>query len=198
MSSKMFIKDPRTGGLKTVVILRAWVDASGRQVFLHANGRYAYKDGSPLKSRNELDIIGARQQRETAQAWWDRTGEEESRRHYKALEEARREAEGDFRAGLPDDTDLDAVLYSRRPAGRKKGAVSAPRAWMEWFPKRPDWWGQASRIEFLDYVYERAEAASESDAEAAIVVERGDDAAGPSPAVSGLDVAPVTDAAGSW
>lgn len=154
MPSKMFIKDPQTGSLKTVVILRAWVDASGRQVFLHANGRYGYKDGSPLKSRAEIDIIGDPRQREQAAAWWDRCGAEESRQYYEALQRAIRDLAGDFRAELPDDTDLDAVLYARRPTGKKKGAISAPHTWMEWFPKRPDWWGQAQRVEFLDYAYE--------------------------------------------
>lgn len=154
MPAKMFIKDPQTGKLKTVVILRSWIDASGRQVFLHGDGHYGYKDGAPLKSRGELDIIGDPRQREPALAWWDRGGEEASRQYYENLQQRMRESVGDFRPELPDETALDAVTYVRRPRGKKRGAVSSPRTWMEWFPKRPDWWGQAQRVDFLDYTYE--------------------------------------------
>jgi hypothetical protein len=64
-----------------------------------------------------------------------------------------------------DQTLVDAILYTRRGNGKKKGAaISAPKSWMEWFEKRPDWWGQAKRIEFMDYIYEIAEETAVPDA----------------------------------
>ena len=156
MAQTLYVKIPG-GGQKQVHILRTWLDASGKSVYLHTDGRYAYKDAAPLKNRGELDMIGDRGQRTLAHAWWDRFGEKESLAYYAAIEAKQLEAAGDFRELAPDLSELDAILYIRRPVGKKKGAVTAPHAWMEWFGKRPDWWGQAQKIAFMDYAYEVAE-----------------------------------------
>jgi len=168
MSQTLFVKTPT--GQKAVQILRTWLDASGKSVYLHANGRYAYKDGAPLKSKGELDLIADRGQRTLAQAWWDRYGEKESISYYADLEAKQLEAAGDFRESAMDLSDLDAILYMRRPTGRKKGAVTKPHSWMEWFSRRPDWWGQAKRIDFADYAYEMAEMQAEAPEEVAAAV----------------------------
>ncbi len=144
--------------VKTVKVLRCWIDINGQEVYLHADGRYARKDGQPLKGTPDFNVIGDVLQREQALRWWKRTGEEESRAYYQAIDEKRREEAGDFRVIDSDQTVVDAILYTRRGSGKKKGtAVSAAKSWMEWFEKRPDWWGQAKRIEFMDYIYEIAE-----------------------------------------
>jgi hypothetical protein len=153
MAQTLYVKIPG-GGQKPVQILRTWLDASGKSVFLHADGRYAYKDGAPLKSPDELDLISDRGQRTLARAWWERFGRKESEEYYRTLEEKQLEAAGDFQESAGDTSDLDAILYVRRPTGKKKGAVTSPHAWMEWFTKRPDWWGQAKKIDFADYTYE--------------------------------------------
>ena len=148
----LFVKQPG-GGTKEVKIHRSWQDAGGSAIFLHVNGRYAHKDGQPLKRREDLDILPAAQ-RKHAHHWWHVVGAAESAKYYKR-QEAEAEAEaGDFRDVLVESTELDAALYTRKKA--KGGAVSAPKAWMEFFEKRPDWWGQARLIEFGDYVYELA------------------------------------------
>lgn len=153
MSQTLYVKTPG-GGQKPVQILRTWLDASGKSVYLHANGRYAYKDGAPLKSSAELDLISDRGQRTLAKAWWERFGGKESAEYYAALDAKQLEAAGDFQESAVDISDLDAILYVRRPTGKKKGAITSPHAWMEWFTKRPDWWGQAKKIDFPDYAYE--------------------------------------------
>lgn len=163
MSQTLYVKIPG-GGQKPVQILRTWLDASGKSVYLHANGRYAYKDGAPLKAPDELDLISDRGQRTLAKAWWERFGLKESTQYYAALEEKQLEAAGDFQEGSMDTSDLDAILYIRRPTGKKKGAITSPHAWMEWFTKRPDWWGQAKKIDFADYAYEMADIMAEEPA----------------------------------
>lgn len=157
MAQILFVKQ-KDGTSKTVKVLRAWIDINGQEVYLHANGRYARKDEQPLKSVSDFNVIADRIQREGALRWWERSGKAESEAHYAAIEEKHREEAGDFRIAENDRTTLDAVLYTRRGAGKKKGAaVSAARSWMEWFDKRPDWWGQAQRIEFMDFIYELAD-----------------------------------------
>lgn len=163
MSQTLYIKLP-SGGTKPVQILRTWLSASGQSVYLHANGRYAYKNGAPLQSVDELDLISDRGQRTMAKAWWERFGQKESAAYYAAIEEKQLEAAGDFNESTVDTSDLDAILYIRRPTGRKKGAITKPHAWMEWFTKRPDWWGQAKKIDFADYIYEMTDVLAEEPA----------------------------------
>lgn len=153
----LFVKTAN-GGQRDVKIIRAWLDASGKSVYLHASGRYAYKDGSPLKSASELSIIGDTAQRAQAQAWWTRAGEQESKKYYADLEARQVEAAGDFRETPADMSELDAVLYVRKRAQKGSTMFTAPHAWMEWFDKRPDWWGQAKQIDFPDFTYRMAEA----------------------------------------
>lgn len=146
----LFVKLPG-GGTHEVKIHRSWQDGSGAAIFLHVNGRYAHKDGAPLKRREDLDILPPAQ-RKQAQRWWDAVGLVESAKYYKRQEDAAEAEAGDFRDVLVESTELDAALYTRKKA--KGGAISAPKAWMEFFTKRPDWWGQARLIEFGDYIYE--------------------------------------------
>lgn len=152
MAQTLYVKKP-DGGQREVKIVRSWGTSGGTSVYLHSNGRYAYKDGSPLKSVNELDILPL-VQREAAIAWWKRTGEAESAAYYEGRLQKARDAAGDFQTEIKNTDELDAVNYIRRKTGTKKSAATAPHTWMEWFPIRPDWWGQARTIAFLDYAYE--------------------------------------------
>lgn len=146
---RLFVK-----GLGEVVVHRSWKDISGVEVFLHTDGRYANKDGTPLKKREELDILPPTQ-RAIAQAWWDRSGKKQSEDHYRGMEKKQAAIAGDFQDNVPESTtELDSALYARR--SRKGGAISAAKSWMEWFSKRPDWWGQAEAIGFPDFVYTKA------------------------------------------
>jgi hypothetical protein len=158
MAQTLYVKNP-DGGQRAVQIVRSWGTSGGTSVFLHTNGRYAYKDGTPLKSDNELEILPL-VQREAAIAWWKRTGAAESAAYYEGRLQKAREAAGDFQPEIKNTDELDAVLYIRRKVGAKKtAAATAPRTWMEWFQSRPDWWGQAHMISFLDYAYEMVIAA---------------------------------------
>jgi hypothetical protein len=170
----LFVKTA-TGEMKEVTVHRSWQEAGGTAVYLHANGRYAYKDGTPLKKREELDILpGA--QRKMAQLWWDRIGGQESKAFYKSIETQAEAVAGDFQDNLLTTTELDSALYVRRSA--KGGAVSAPHAWMEWFTKRPDWWGQAKVIGFADYIYEMAVIEEKPEAEKTALVDQAGTAGG--------------------
>lgn len=152
MAQTLYVKNP-DGGQRAVKIIRSWGTSGGTSVYLHADGRYAYKDGTPLKSENELDILPL-VQREAAMAWWKRAGEAESSAYYEGRLQRAREAAGDFQTEIKNTDELDAVLYTRRKSdGKKTAATTAPRTWMEWFKTRPDWWGQARSIAFLDYAY---------------------------------------------
>jgi len=145
-----------------VAVLRSWQDWSGKNIYLHTNGVYGYKDGSPVMSEDELDIIGSRVQREMAKQWWKSTGKELSRQYYEQQLEAERAAAGDFQT-VEDapNTELDHVLYRRRESkGGKKGKWSKPFAWMECFDRRPDWWGQAEHIVLPDWEYEKVNSVS--------------------------------------
>jgi len=153
MAQTLYVKN-HDGGQRAVQIIRSWGTSGGTSVYLHANGRYAYKDGTPLKSANELDILPL-VQREAAMAWWKRAGEAESVAYYDGQVQQAREAAGDFQQEIKNTDELDAVLYIRRKTGAKKTvAATAPHTWMEWFKSRPDWWGQAHTIAFMDYAYE--------------------------------------------
>ncbi len=168
MAQTLYVKMPG-GGQREVKIVRTWGTSGGTSVYLHANGRYAYKDGTPLQSRNELDILPL-VQREAALAWWERAGNKEATAHYEAQLQAARTAAGDFQTEIKNTDELDAINYIRRKSGGKKTtAATAPKTWMEWFPKRPDWWGQARTISFADFAYEmvvQAEATTAEPAEA--------------------------------
>ncbi len=153
MAQTLYVK-LTDGSHKAVQVIRSWAVNGGSTIYLHADGRYAYKDGSPLRSPSELDILPAGH-RDRAIAWWKRAGFAEAQAYYKALSERALRLAGDFQPDTEggDRSELDAVAYTRKQA-KKGAAVSAPHAWMEWFPKRPDWWGQARIIGFADFIYE--------------------------------------------
>lgn len=146
------------GSTKTVTVHRSWQDITGRHVFLHANGVYGYKDGTPVRTVSELDVLPPEHKR-LALAWWERAGKAMADVHYGRKEEEAARKAGDFQEELAAreyNTQLDSILYSRRAIvkGKPKGAVTAPKSWMEFgFTRRPDWWGQAQAIAFSDYAY---------------------------------------------
>ena len=143
-----------------VKVLRSWQDGSGRQVYLHANGIYGYKDGSPVRTQAELDVIGSKIQREMARRWWDATGKKLSAEFYKKKEDAERARHDDFiESSSESSTERDQVLYRVRPKGGRKADWSEPFAWMERFNVRPDWWGQAEGIVLKGFEYEKVDAA---------------------------------------
>ena len=160
MAQKLFVKTTGPHGnpvMKEVNVLRSWQESDGRQIYLHANGVYGYKDGSPIAKAQELDIIGDPTQRKMAQAWWNRVGIQLSGGHYDKLRE---ETEKRQMEGLPviaeGESNLDAVTYIRRPLkDKRKKAFGDPAPWPEFgFTQRPDWWGQASGIDLGAYRYE--------------------------------------------
>lgn len=146
----------RAGGetTKTVTVLRSWQDASGAQIFLHTNGVHGYKDGAPVRNKHEFAIISNKAQRHMAEMWWERRGKKMSEEYYGAIEEREMAAAGDFQAldATAKNQELDLAMYRRSPAG-SPGAMSPPAPWMEFFPARPDWWGQADAIQFSDWLY---------------------------------------------
>ena len=141
----------------SVKIIRAWGDSGGAMIYLHHNGIYGYKDGSPIRDAKELNIIGDVRQKTLALSWWERIGHKISQQYYDEREKAliERQEAGIMPLGMGDISDLDAVQYIRRPVkDRKRAAFSDPHTWYEWFEARPDWWGQAAVIELGAYRYE--------------------------------------------
>jgi hypothetical protein len=162
VGQKLNIEKTSVGGEKTVIqvdVIRSWQDASGGLILLFANGSYGYRNGEPVRSAAEFGIIGSAVQRKAAMAWWERAGEEISRAYYAAKVRREEELQGDFQASpAGKESELDGVLYTRAPSGTPD-EVSGPFSWMDLFPNRPDWWGQALSIQFGDFVYRQAEAA---------------------------------------
>ena len=163
MAQKLFIKVTKpdgTTGQKEINVIRSWQESDGRQIFLHTNGVYGYKDESPVQGKQEFDIIGDPTQHRLACNWWDRIGEQMSKGFYEVrkAEIERRQLEG-----VPvvegDSSNLDAMVYIRRPVkDKRKKAFSEPSTWPEFgFTVRPDWWGIAGMIELGAYHYEREE-----------------------------------------
>lgn len=141
--------------LREVTILRTFCHASGAMVFQHTNGVYGYKDGAPVRTREELEIISHPLHRKAALLWWERRGQKMSEEYQAAQQERERARIGDFQAAdKVDNTELDGKLYYRQALADSEDApLEGPFTWMELFPNRPDWWGQASAIQFLDYQY---------------------------------------------
>jgi hypothetical protein len=144
--------------IRTVMVIRAWQDNSGSMIMLYANGSYGYKNGEPVISEREFDVITSPVQRQAAKAWWNRTGQDLSAAYYAAKDRREAELAGDFRQVTGADSELDMVLYTRTPSGDDGSEPEGPFSWPELFAKRPDWWGQAMSIRFGDYTYEQAEA----------------------------------------
>ncbi len=159
MAQTLFVKSKDAQGRvtqKKVQVIRSWQESDGRQLYLHLNGVYGYKDGSPIRSEAELDIIASPVQRKAAQRWWDLAGKKMSAEHYAVLEEKERELyESQIPAIEGDVSDLDAIMYIRRPIrNRSRAAYSEPHTWLGWFQSRPDWWGHANVIELGEHRYE--------------------------------------------
>jgi hypothetical protein len=147
---------------KTINVLRSWQDGGGAHLFLFGNGSYGYKNGEPVRSVDEFNVITSSVQHRAALAWWKRAGEELSLRYYEAKTGREEAMLGDFQTPVESDNSmLDAVLYSRFPQGKPEAKPEGPFSWMDLFPKRPDWWGQALSIAFGDFVYQRAEASEQ-------------------------------------
>jgi len=164
----LYVKDRDEKGkenLRPVKIIRAWQDSDGRQVFLHHTGVYGYKDGSPVRGEAEFDIITAETQKKLALNWWKKIGRRMSEEHYqqKAAEDLDRQTRGVPTVVDGDVSDLDMVLYRRRPLKGKR-VFGDPQTWYAWFEARPDWWGHAAIIEISGYRYERTELADDEEA----------------------------------
>lgn len=161
----LYAKGP-DGKSREVHVHRSFHDISGVNIYLHTNGTYGYKDGSPVRSESELQGLPP-EHRTFAMAWWKRIGEKASIAYYATLAEKSAKHAGDFQEALAADVTnsaLDSILYARRAMknGKKAGAISAPKSWMEYdFNARPDWWGQAKTIGFPDFAYEMQDPASE-------------------------------------
>lgn len=154
-------KDAAGNDLKRkILVKRAWTNISGLGVFLHMDGTYGFRDGAPVRSLADIrEVIHDKIQLKAAENWWDRIGEKQSAAYYDALEKRRRLLAGDYTEGpVEGDSDLDMILYSKIPAGEAPEDHQVPNTWMELgFKKRPDWWGQASGIQFDDFLYVKYE-----------------------------------------
>jgi len=154
---KMIVKKA-DGNTEIRIVHRCYQDITGRQIFLHADGSYGYKDGSPVKDAAEFNLL-PEAQRQIALSWWQRVGEKKSQVYYSQLAEQNKKLAGDFQetlAAQENNTRLDSVLYGRKAivAGGKYGAIETPKSWMEHgFSHRPDWWGQARIINFANCQY---------------------------------------------
>jgi hypothetical protein len=155
------VKDPTTGEseMKALRVLRSWASADGGSLYLfHGTGIYGYVDGSPVKTEEELDVIGSAAQRDMAKAWWKGRGKALSEAFYAERDAAEKARAGDFQAdGRTPESDLDYVMYQSRPATGKSKTWSNPFAWIDKFQTRPDWWGQAKNIAFKDTEYRMAD-----------------------------------------
>jgi hypothetical protein len=156
--------DSKTGKqvrrVKKVVVIRSWQKADGAQLYFHSNGTYGYKDGSPVRTRAELEdpgLIGNEEQRKLALVWWDRKGVDESKKYYASqAERSRLVAERSPGVMRQVDSDLDIIMYMRRPlADRRRAAFGEPFTWFTMFENRPGWWGDAEIIEVGQYRYEK-------------------------------------------
>ena len=162
MAQTLFVKvDDGEGGskLKEIHVLRSWQESDGRQLFLHTNGIYGYKDESPVRTRAELDIIIDPTQKKMANVWWDRVGKDMSAGFYQEREAEieERQMKGLNVVVKGESSDLDSITYIRRPIkDKRKKAFSEPSTWPEFdLDFRPDWWGKASVIELGVYRYEQ-------------------------------------------
>jgi hypothetical protein len=124
----------------TMKIIRSWQDASGLEVYLHSNGTYGYKNGRPVKSAEELGIIGDSRQYEAAMRWWENKGGEKSREEY-----------GDTAAPKPSAPE---IFYHCYPV-EHSGELPPAGPYTEFgFELRPVWWGVARIIEIDGVIYE--------------------------------------------
>ncbi len=169
MAQKLFIKVTNpdgTTGQKEINVIRSWQESDGRQIFLHTNGVYGYKDESPVLKKEDLNIISDPTQHRLALNWWDRTGKEMSAGFYDAREKEieRRQLEG---VPVPVDGDasnLDAMVYIRRPVKDKRKKpfqrpAHGPSSGLRSDPSG----GKCGMIELGAYHYEKEEAEEPED-----------------------------------
>lgn len=158
MPQVLYVKSKDEQTTTAVKVLRSWAEASGRVIFLHANGVYGDKSGAPVRDLADLQILPPAH-RKHAEAWWERAGRKLSEEYYARIAAREAARAGDYQQELAQadaNTALDSILYARRPIvkGKPATAVTAPQAWMEFgFAARPDWWGQAKTIAFADFEY---------------------------------------------
>jgi hypothetical protein len=140
---------------RTVYVVRSWSKDAGAHLYLHANGTYGYKDGSPAKSEKDFDLIDDKTQKRLAVDWWKRKGQKLSQKFYEEKEKDL-EARNLARGGVPIDMDvnLDFALYMRKE--NKKGAqFGEPQSWQEMnFAERPPWWGVMLSCSDKRFTYE--------------------------------------------
>jgi len=168
MPQTLYIKQVINGReiRKSVTVQRVFLVDGGPALFLHKNGVYGYKDGSPVRTETELDQIGNLTQRNLAKRWWRDTGQKLSEEYYARL--AAEEAKA-LEAEIADPSALaaegDYLLYRRREVDKKDSQWSVPFTWMELgFDRRPDWWGVAPFIRLNNgYEYELVEDAGNED-----------------------------------
>lgn len=148
---------------KEVKILRSWQDSNGAQIFMHSNGVYGYKDGTPIKDDKEFGIISDGIQKVIALQWWDKTGKKMSKDHYVARDKKlyALQQRKPVKSKGNDDTGLDTVLYVRSIEGAKN-PPSEPMTWYTWFEERPEWWGLAKSIELGKSKYTKHEIEKEA------------------------------------
>lgn len=152
--------------LKRVTVIRSWQSASGKQIYQHSDGTYGYKDGSPVMGRDELEDpeLGMSEiHRDLALAWWIRKGEKESKAFYEMrAAQRRRVAEATPGVVRQVDSDLDSVMYQKRPLNdRRRAAFGEPFTWFTEFKTRPDWWGHATVIDMGQWRYEMTDLRAE-------------------------------------
>lgn len=153
----LYVKSKDAQSTSASQVIRSFMDASGAQIFLHANGVYGDKAGNPVAGKEELKLLPP-VHRARAEAWWDRIGHQISAEFRRKIEEREATRAGDFQESIAEmNSELDGILYARRAMvkGKPATAVTAPQAWMEFgFAARPDWWGQAKTVAFKDFTYE--------------------------------------------
>jgi len=143
--------DPETGDEKVVKrkVVRSWHTADGREVYLHADGTYGQKNGLPVMSASDLDVIDDARQLRAAQAWWESAGKRRAAAVY------------DSAAADPARDNDEYVLYFTYAGKRPKDPGPGISFREAGFPVRPSWWGPAAMIDLGGTVYERV---PESDA----------------------------------
>lgn len=140
---------------RKVKVIRSWSDASGKHIYLHADGTYGYKDESPIIDPKEFEIIGDPTQKRMAFDWWKRKGEKTSKKFYADVAKGI-ERKNLSRSGIPHDMqlNLDAALYMRKE-NKKGGQFGEPSTWQEMgFNERPAWWGTMLSCVEPQFTYE--------------------------------------------
>jgi len=160
MAQTLFVQGKDKDGrniMNEVQIIRSWQDSHGEQLYLHTNGIYGYKDGTPVIKKEEFGIIGDKIQRRFAEEWWDRIGKRISEDHYTKAEDAlvARQEAGLAPVVQGDASVLDMALYKRRSLTGKDRKFGDPMTWYEWFNQRPEWWGHARVIEIAGFRYQQ-------------------------------------------